>query len=1272
MDEDYDACDLENWFIAVQSADGNVMIPSFHRPAIIRIDPNNKTNDWTRTNQSNPNGGILWADSAARILRPCQADGHDAATFPDLLPDSTTGQITYDVDNDGDGKPDSVWLDLGYPARKDQSGRLYKPLFAFMVIGLNGRIPLNTAGNLASQVAGVYLPANAATLAKAAGDPTPATFYSGPGHAQHLGNSVSEVDPTYALQNAFDPTTSDPVAAFSVPVPEGTMVPPYGGVLYPAPPATGGTTYYPSNSQFDNAGIDVRLTQLRNILAGTRSTSTPPPPGNGDANYVYYSTAPAKGQQTMILPNGIADVGAGLYQDTLLADPNGTATNPMPPYVIRSTTPIPGRWGEPQSIPGSPFPTGAAAPNPAQVNVVGTTAYDISLNHWSPYQNPVRAGYSLNITDIINGVPPDAADDNFNTYDPYPFRSPNGTAPPLTAPFGGEVGDADYYDAAGAMLIPAERMRRWVVPADINGTGQVFAWNPGSRGVNNGFDALGRVEFNSYFRPPGSPGMIATSYTVNPTTGVVSSTNGATLGAIYYPQPGTSNNNTIFYGSGPSPSPAAISPTVGVPYPYLPDLTSNPLHSLEAGRFPNQGYYSTSVTPPGFTFTAQNIGGAPIDLNIDTGGPLTGPSVGTPPTPTPNPLPTPTPTSFPTYDYVVNASVRSDGLNDADETNLYVPNKYDTPYTFNDLQWLYRQQDVDGATLTSNLKQLAPASLTNGLDGARRRRLFSVDSWDLNSFSFSTDNPAGQFPNNSQFNPTALGGYSGMTQNGGFLTQGQSAGFPLGYSTPGLAQRDKKINLNLPLPVSNDPDESVRKKWITDVYYLLKQTLPPRAVDTPEELAQLSQYVINIVDFRDTDCTMTHWVNPDVVILGIVPVASTTTGGTTTTTATPSGTAVTLASSSTNPPVSTPATYIPLLEQWGMEYNPVAINEVLAYSYLYVPAGSTTASARANRFFMELVNTQTSPEISYATSAGFNTAISLGGYVYNPETSLGESITGVPDPYPGAPWDIVFTGDDPYSRPDPYRGQLVPYANLYAVPPRSQSTFASPLPVGTTAFPAGTATNNPTTLPVGTVGTPGTPTDGFDVVLPASQQGLGTASVSQGSIPAPGSLGKGNVLLHRARWNFDLDFGHTQQLLLRDRKRASVQLVDSRRGDDGEPVRDGHPGTGVDGEHKRDQLHAPTAAESHPGTTGTALRCPLHAAIVKLTAELDSNAASQIQTFKTTLLGAVSTWTRCRQRRQRRRRRLRQSLYTRGCCRGGRNGRRLRRARTRARTPRCP
>ena len=52
----------------------------------------------------------------ARILRPRHSDGNDPNTFPDLVPNATGG-ITYDVDNDGHRQTDSVWVDLGYPAR---------------------------------------------------------------------------------------------------------------------------------------------------------------------------------------------------------------------------------------------------------------------------------------------------------------------------------------------------------------------------------------------------------------------------------------------------------------------------------------------------------------------------------------------------------------------------------------------------------------------------------------------------------------------------------------------------------------------------------------------------------------------------------------------------------------------------------------------------------------------------------------------------------------------------------------------------------------------------------------------------------------------------------------------------------------------------------------------------------------------------------------------------------------------------------------------------
>ena len=62
-DEDYDACDLENWFLSVQSADGQIIIPSFHRPGNIRVDTANSVNDWTRTNLDGPLGTSLFQSS---------------------------------------------------------------------------------------------------------------------------------------------------------------------------------------------------------------------------------------------------------------------------------------------------------------------------------------------------------------------------------------------------------------------------------------------------------------------------------------------------------------------------------------------------------------------------------------------------------------------------------------------------------------------------------------------------------------------------------------------------------------------------------------------------------------------------------------------------------------------------------------------------------------------------------------------------------------------------------------------------------------------------------------------------------------------------------------------------------------------------------------------------------------------------------------------------------------------------------------------------------
>ena len=123
------------------------------------------------------------------------------------------------------------------------------------------------------------------------------------------------------------------------------------------------------------------------------------------------------------------------------------------------------------------------------------------------------------------------------------------------------------------------------------------------------------------------------------------------------------------------------------------------------------------------------------------------------------------------------------------------------------------------------------------------------------------------------------------------------------------------------------------------------------------------------------------------------------------------------------------------LDQYGMEYNPIAINEVLAYSF----ANTTGAT---NRFFIELVNTLTSPELGTPTAAGLGTGtnnasvLDLAGF-----QSAGA--TPPPTPWDGGCWDIVFTGDDPMSRPDPVLGQLQPGGTYYSLIPLVQASFTA-------------------------------------------------------------------------------------------------------------------------------------------------------------------------------------------------------------------------------------
>lgn len=880
MDESYDACDLENWFLAIQSADGQVVIPSFHRPGILAgYPPNyykNGNTDWNlnytaATNALDQFGAV---QAMSKILRPRAVDHPSAGqtTFPDLLPDTTGspnpaavnynpnyGKITYDVDNDGDGINDAVWIDLGYPIQRDPTGKMFKPLFAFTVLGLNGKMPLNTAGNLQDRINDGVIDAS--------GDLVAGANYTYPNfnHVSHLGNSPSEINPRFAFQ-----------------VPQA-----YLGIY--APPA---------------ASLDI--VQLRRLLAG------------------------------------------GFPWDPTLNSGQGGENTSFPPVA--------GRWGEEHLI--AAMGTG-----------VFPAVYDPTLSF-----NPVRAGRSMGptATPRVDGV-----NDDYRGLDFSPTFLPTPATIPYTT-FTQFPEQGDYFDNAFRPVLPSERMRRFVTPTDISGSGRVVRWNtpaldfastPGYRDPGTGADKRGRVSFFQYFRPPGLPPKVTFT---------------------------------------PSPDPSTTPPSTTLSAAWIPDFTNNEYHGYESHRAPM--YDSSNMTPQDdsdnvYDGMAYLMGAMPWNDPTGANAAMT-----IAPHPTPpwidSALVAPERSKelkVPTFDPNINALdppgvAPVQGLypggslayNNADEMNLYVPNHYDAPYGPQDLEWLYRKHDVDGQSLESRLSKLDTGYFTAAPDQMTRRRLFTTDTWDMRSYAWSPSPSPGRFarPNyDATGKPIASANLEGLD--------------PLPYYNlipePALAHGGRRINLNFPLPVDARPDEPVRHKWVNDAYQMMKAVvIDPTLPYTAGDLAALSQFALNIVDFRDPDATMTRFVNNDVLV---VP-------------------AKVGASPDLDQPVKliraddTSGTYtpdemdaFPRLEQYGMEYPPVAINEVLAYSFQRYDGGPKDTP----RLFIELVNTLTK-DYGDGTAPGTASDLDLDG------------------------WQLAIAPDDVTGRPLPASGQMPSYLDRTGTP----------------------------------------------------------------------------------------------------------------------------------------------------------------------------------------------------------------------------------------------
>jgi hypothetical protein len=143
MNEDYDAVDYNNMALATPPVEVPGMtpkqyrvIPSFYRPELIKY--------WESQGPLTPD--VLRAIS----LRPIEADHPNFPKLNSLF----TGP--WDVDNDGDGIPDSIWIDLGMPVRSMPDGRLYKPMYAIHCVDLDGRLNVNAHGSWAQTTAQYY------------------------------------------------------------------------------------------------------------------------------------------------------------------------------------------------------------------------------------------------------------------------------------------------------------------------------------------------------------------------------------------------------------------------------------------------------------------------------------------------------------------------------------------------------------------------------------------------------------------------------------------------------------------------------------------------------------------------------------------------------------------------------------------------------------------------------------------------------------------------------------------------------------------------------------------------------------------------------------------------------------------------------------------------------------------------------------------------------------------------------------------------------------
>lgn len=256
---DYTAVDYNTMLVALLNPNastarmryGAALIPSLHRPELVRywINQANPDSDSSKANdltslttrfQTRPSGSnwtdVDWKAFKRRlVLRPLPEDhpqftgsnpkysigspnpyqsGFNPLWDPKM--NNMDGLFGWDVDNDGDGVPDSIWVDLGFKVEEMPDGRLGKPMAAILCVELDGRLNVNAHGAWAhTETPAYYQAVNARTgtyFANGSGGAATATLQRGQGWG------VADINlwPLFAPNAAFDPSSYSGNAANQV------------------------------------------------------------------------------------------------------------------------------------------------------------------------------------------------------------------------------------------------------------------------------------------------------------------------------------------------------------------------------------------------------------------------------------------------------------------------------------------------------------------------------------------------------------------------------------------------------------------------------------------------------------------------------------------------------------------------------------------------------------------------------------------------------------------------------------------------------------------------------------------------------------------------------------------------------------------------------------------------------------------------------------------------------------------------------------------------